>query len=198
MEAANQLPTGSADDCAKITVGVEVSKQPGALKSETTGGRSTATAEGEVRYTIKYDGKAMKDTPVHEDITNKEFRDGRPMQGGKNETVTKDNSTNNQGVIADQTSFSITAPALGPPGTNFAAKTMSDSVFEKDTTQTLTITSPSGSVCTCTEKRTMTNADADGEPSAQYHITPNSPKTQSATPANAPAPSPTPKKPDEK
>jgi hypothetical protein len=137
----------------------------------------------------------MKDTPVHENVTNKEFRDGQPMKGGKSETVTRDDSTNNQGVIGDQTSFSITVPALGP---NFAAETMSTSVFEKDTTQTLTMTSPSGSACSVTETRKMTNADEDGEASAQYKITPTSPKTQNATPANAPSPTPSPKPKDEK
>jgi RHS repeat-associated protein len=185
----------AGDDCGRITVTAAVSKQPEALKSETKNGRSTATAEGQVRYTIKYGGKPMKDTPVHEDVTNKDSRDGQPMQRGKGETVTRDNSTNNQGVIADQTTFSITVPALGAAGTNMAESIMSTSVFEKDTTQVLTFNSPSGSACSVTETRKMTNTDEDGQASADYKITLTSPKTQTATPV-PPSTTPTPQKPD--
>ncbi len=177
-----------ADDCKKITVTPEVYKQP-ELKTEVKGGTASATAEGEVRYTIKYDGKPMKDTPVHEDVTSKESRDGRPMHGGKTETITRDDSTNKQGVIADQTSFSISIPGLS--STNLVESFMTNSVFEKNTTQTIAITSPSGCACSVTEKRTMTNADEKGEASSTFKIKLDTPGTQNAAPAKGPQWQPT-------
>src|SRR5258708_20760589 len=150
-----------ADDCKKITVTPEVYKQP-ELKTEVKGGTASATAEGEVRYTIKYDGKPMKDTPVHQDVTSKESRDGRPMHGGKTETITRDDSTNKQGVIADQTSFSISIPGLS--STNLVERFMTNSVFEKNTTQTIAITSPSGSAYTLTQNPTITTPPQKPQP----------------------------------
>jgi len=161
----------SGDDCAKITVAAEVTKQP-ELESSRSGRTSTATAEGEVQYAVKYSGKPMADTPIHEDVSNRSTRDGRP---DPSTTTTRDDKTNKQGLITDQSSISVKTEAPSLPGTNAAEQTMTTSVFSKETTQTLTMTSPSGCSCSVTEKRTLSNASGD------YKLTLQSPQTQKAT-----------------
>jgi len=168
----------SGDDCSEITVTAEVHQQPTVRVDPPSGGKQTATAEGEVRYQVKYDGKPMADTPIHEDVANKTSKDGQSM--GPVQTETRDAKTNAQGVVADQTSISITVPAM--PG--LAKSTLSTSVFTKETNQVLTMTSPAGAACSVTEKRTMTNADSSGDADV-YKITLQTPKV-TATPAKGP------------
>ena len=166
----------SGDDCAKITVSVELTKEA-EIGSSKSGPISTATVEGEVQYTFKYDGKPMTDTPVHEDVSNKTTIDGMPRPSM---TTTQDDKTNEKGVIADHSSMTVSTPAPSAPGTNAAEQVLKSNVYTKETTQTLTTTSPVGSSCSVAEKRTLSNA------SGEYKLTPQSPPTQNATLAPAP------------
>jgi RHS repeat-associated protein len=164
---------GHEDDCSKITVTVEKTKEP-EVTSSRDGRTSTATVEGEVQYTIKNDGKPVAETQIHEDVSNKNTRDGRPDQST---TIPNDEKTNDQGVIKDQSTISVTTSAPSLLGTNAAEKTLSSSVFSKETTQTLMIGSTG---CQVTEKRTLSNA------SGEFTLTLQSPETQTATPTPTP------------
>jgi RHS repeat-associated protein len=164
------------DQCSKITVTAQVAKEPTVKTDPPKGGKQTATVEGEVHYTIKDGAKPLAGTQVHEVITNQVSRDGEQQRA---QTTTRDDKTNEQGVIGDQVSHSYTAiPGL-------AEGMLTDSVNTKETTQVLTITSPSGAVCQCTEKRTLTNADANGQASDEYRIDLKTPKVQ-MSPAQTP------------
>ena len=168
----------SGDDCAKITVSAEIAKPAELSSSKSADGKtSTATVDSEVQYTIKYGGKPMADVPVHEDVSNKSLRDGN---ADASTTATRDDKTNKQGAITDESTISVTVKAPSLPGTNAAEQTMSASVFSKDTTQTLTVTSPQGASCSVTEQRTLSNSDGD------YKLTLNSPGTQRATSSHKP------------
>jgi len=164
------------DQCSKITVTAQVAKEPTVKTDPPKGGKQTATVEGEVHYTIKDGAKPLAGTQVHEVVTNQVSRDGVQQRA---QTTTRDDKTNEQGVIGDQVSHSYTAiPGL-------AEGMLTDSVNTKETTQVLTITSPSGAVCQCTEKRTLTNADANGQASDEYRIDLKTPKVQ-MSPAQTP------------
>jgi RHS repeat-associated protein len=165
-------------DCGSITVTATVAKPAELTVAPPSGGKQTATVEGQVNYKMTYAGKPLANTPVHEEVTNKRSRDGKPEPTN---TETRDAKTNDAGVIGDQTSMSITVPAMK----GLAESIMTTSVNTKDTTQVLTMASPSGSTCQVTEKRTMTNADASGDASSQYTIKLQTPK-QTATPAPDP------------
>jgi RHS repeat-associated protein len=166
----------SGDDCAKITVTAEVTKEP-EVTSSREGRTSTATVQGEVQYTVKNDGKPMADTPIHEEVSNKNFQDGKPVAGVPTET--RDDSTNKQGVIGDQSTISISTNAPSFPGQNAAEQTLTTGDFSKQTTQTLTI---GGTGCQVTETRTLSIKDGD----ATLKLT--SPQTQRATPTPPPPP----------
>jgi RHS repeat-associated protein len=163
----------SGDDCAKITVTAEKTKEP-EVTSSRNGRTSTATVEGEVQYTIKNDGKPMADTQVHEDVSNKSFQDGKAVSVTP---TTQDASTNKQGVIGDQSNISISTSAPSLPGTNAAEQILTTGDFSKQTTQTLTIGSTG---CQVTETRTLSIKDGD------VNLTLQSPKTQTATPTPPP------------
>ncbi len=175
-DADGHCPPGI--DCNKITVDAAVSEEPQVRAGSAPG---TASVEGQVQYTFKYTGNAMKNMPVHEEVSNKSFQDGQPVKAG---LTTSDAKTNNAGVVGDTSSIDIKVAPL--PG--LATTTLSTSVFTKETTQVLSFNSPSGSACTVTEQRTMTNADkTDGTPSSDYRIDIKKP-TQTASPAPPPPP----------
>lgn len=161
------------DQCSKITVTAEVTKEPTIKTDPPQGGKQTTTVEGQVQYTLKNGDKPMAGTPVHEDVSNKVSINGTPRSAT---TQTADNKTNPQGVIGDQVSHSLTL-APGPANT-----IMTTQVNKKDTTQVLTIDSPSGGKCTCTIQRTLTNNDGSGGASSEYQIILRTPETQSMTP----------------
>ncbi len=167
------------DQCSKITVTAQVAKEPTVKTNPPKGGKQTATVEGEVHYTIKDGAKPLAGTQVHEVVTNQVSRDGVQQRA---QTTTRDDKTNEQGVIGDQVSHSYTAiPGL-------AEGMPTDGVNTKETTQVLTITSPSGAVCQCTEKRTLTNADANGQASDEYRVDLKKPKVQMSSAQTPPKP----------
>ncbi|MBI2682252.1 MAG: RHS repeat-associated core domain-containing protein [Acidobacteriales bacterium] len=133
------------DDCNKITVTAEVYTKPTIKVSPPSGGKQTATAEGEVRYTLKYGDKPLANTAVHEEVSNESLVDG---QGVPAKTTMQDANTNEQGVIGDNTAISNTTPAL--PG--LAESTLTNKVQTKNTTQVMTVESPSGCTCVVTQE----------------------------------------------
>jgi RHS repeat-associated protein len=167
---------GPDDPCGNITVTAAVTKEP-EVTSSRDGRTSTATVEGEVQYTVKNGTKPMADTPIHEEVSNKNFQDGKPVAGVPTET--RDDSTNKQGVIGDQSTISISTNAPSFPGQNAAEQTLTTGDFSKQTTQTLTI---GGTGCQVTETRTLSIKDGD----ATLKLT--SPQTQRATPTPPPPP----------
>lgn len=170
-------PDGHCDGehCDTIAVSAKVSKEPEVTSSK-NGRTSTATVAAEVQYTITQNGKPMADTPIHEEVSNKVSRNGVPEQS---KTVTRDDSTNKQGVIGDITSYTISTDAPSLPGTNLAEQILTTSTISKETTQTLTIGSTG---CQVTEVRTLSNKSGD------YKLTLQSPETQKATPVPTPPP----------
>ena len=171
----------SGDDCGKVTVTATTS---GNAPLTSSNGGKTATAEGTVQYKFTYNGKPLTNTTIHEDISNKSSRDGVP---DKAKLTTGDGPTgpangNAPGTIPDTSSISISTPFGGAEGM------MTDSVFSKDTTQTLSFQTPTGSSCSVTCTRTLSNADSKGQPTDQYKIKLTSPATQQATPVKPPPP----------
>ena len=165
----------SGADCAKITVTAEKSKEPD-IESSREGMTSTTTVEGEVQYTVKNGGKPMADTPIHEDVSNKSTRDGHREPST---TETRDDKTNKQGVITDESTISVKTSAPSAPGTNAAEQSLTTGDFSKQTTQKLTIGSTG---CQVTEQRTLSIKDGNAS------LTLQSPKTQAATPVTTPTP----------
>lgn len=172
------------DDCGKITVTAEKTKEPGVISSS-DGSKSTAILEGEVTYTFKYGGKPMANAPIHEEVSNKDFRNGKQEPALK--PTTRDDSTDKNGQIGDVTTIERSTSVPSLPGTNMAEQILTSGDYVKQTTQTLTTTSKEGYSCSVTETRTL--SIKDGDPSLTLH----SPETQSATrtpppPAKPPSP----------
>lgn len=139
-----------------------VTKEPEMTHDPNAG---NAVAVAEVTYTINYDGKPMANTPVHEDVSNKLTKNGKPEPF---DSITGDASTDSKGKIQDKTAIGDHEDGFG--GSVRAEQELSTNVYEKKTTQTLTINSPEGYGCKIKETRTMTNADKNGKPSGQYHV----------------------------
>jgi RHS repeat-associated protein len=158
-------------DCSKITVTAEVTKQP-EITSSRSGMSSTATARAEVQYTIKNGNQAMADTPVKEEVSNKSYQDGKQIEVPP---TTRDDSTNDKGVIGDESTISLTVSVPSLPGTNAAEQTMLTGDFSKVTTQTLKVGS-----CSVTEQRTLSVKDGDAK------LTFQTPATQKMTPVKVP------------
>jgi RHS repeat-associated protein len=167
---------GPDDPCGNITVTAAVTKEP-EVTSSRDGRTSTATVEGEVQYTVKNGTKVMANTPIKEEVSNKSFQDGKPVAPVPPET--RNDSTNNQGVIGDQSTISISTSVPSLPGTNAAEQILTTGDFSKQTTQTLTI---GGTGCQVTETRTLSIKDGDAT------LTLTSPQTQKATPTPPPPP----------
>jgi hypothetical protein len=79
-------------------VTAEVTKEPDVTSSK-EGRTSTATLEGEVTYTFKYNGKPMADAQIHEDVSNKSFQDGKQVSVVP---TTQDAPTHKDGTVVDQ------------------------------------------------------------------------------------------------
>src|SRR5215471_3592839 len=122
------------DDCGYIQVKAEVTQEP--VMAQTRAGKTdSAIVGGQVTYTFTYNPPPNKSTPlsntsVHEDVKNTYSENGREKAVP---TYPRDDKTDTNGQVPDQSAMVSQAPNPSGTGNNKAADYLSQNVIEKDT-----------------------------------------------------------------